>query len=783
MNWIKKYQRVLLIFLMMSGPFMSSAFQYEKWDSQLTPTEVIENYISKGDTSGMDYTLLFLNDHFTQYRNSDLFHNLQKAAARSEKHSSTYLAGLYSLIRRFYDDTGNKTKSLEYALKVYHVLSKSGNTRSLLWIMVDIGNIFFFEKDYDQANIFYEKAEKIAKKYNEVYALSVIYLNFGMVADKKRDYYHALTQYKVSCKYRNLSQNPKLLSSTLIKISDTYINLGQADSALHYIHLTEDYYYRKGTPTDLLNEIPIFIGLAYSEYYALTGDYEKASAYLLNARNASREKFLFLYINTFFTEAEYLIKQKKYLDAISCIGKILPRLQKKGMLENQLECYKILAECYSRTNNLPSSEAAFKNYILINDSLTHSAINSQLNNMRTLTAVFESDSKMQHMQKNIEIAQVNNELQFKQRNVAYWIFIGAAFSIIILLFLFFNLRKNKKRLQQLHFQSLIQNNEIKTKSIELQRSDRIKDKLFSIIAHDLRNPLNRLLVELAIVKKTIGNTGITEPMENTLKETIDLFERLLQWSKMDNKQNIYSPTRINLNENINKIITFYLPEMQLREITVTNNSETRMAFVDPNILQTLFRNFLGNAISAVPKGGIIEIETSIFDGENIEVVFSDSGPGFPEQVIQNFYQEKNQLNAESNGLGLTLCKVLAKMSGWTANISNGGKHGGARVSVIIPLYKNRLDEISSGQVTCNLNIPDAWHERLEQMHTFKFYQTSQIKSFVKSLGKISDPEVSLWIRQIEQAVHEGDKNAYLSLVQLIKYDKQTLEPIDQNIYG
>jgi hypothetical protein len=63
---------------------------------------------------------------------------------------------------------------------------------------------------------------------------------------------------------------------------------------------------------------------------------------------------------------------------------------------------------------------------------------------------------------------------------------------------------------------------------------------------------------------------------------------------------------------------------------------------------------------------------------------------------------------------------------------------------------------------------DFWREKLEPILEFKFYQTSQIRSFLKSLGDVDDPQLRLWIRQVERSVHQGDKDTFLALMRLIE---------------
>jgi signal transduction histidine kinase len=765
---VEKYMRKFILLLVFMSTFSAFSADQMRWDRKASPEIILKRYVYQNDTNDLKYTLTYLNNHFLVYKTNAIFNLIQKGTLKSEKSDRLFLFDFYNYLRQYYNDSGNIPKSLEYALNVYHLQKDFRNSEAFIWTMVDIGNIFFKENDFSQALVFYKRAEELATQRKDFYALSVIDLNFGLIAEKQLKFTEAIDFFKKSCKERKTAGNVKFLASNYITIASTYLKLKDLKNALKYIQLSEEYYYYKGEDSDLLKETPFFIALTYADYYALQKNFATANTYLLKAREiAEYANFKREYFKTFFRESEFLISQGNFKKAIYTLNILVPMLKNEKDFESLISAYKDLSTCYLKTKNIPLAEKSFVSYIAMNDSIKHSNLTSQLNTLRTITAVHESESNLQIVKKNLEITKIKSELQRKQKNVFLLIFGCGIFVIVALLFLILNLRKNKIKLQQLHFQSLLQNNEIKLKSNELQRSDQIKDKLFSIIAHDLRNPLNRLLVELAIVKKTVGNK-ITEPMENTLKETIGLFERLLQWSKMDNKQNIYSPLKLNLSDTINKVISFYLPEMQLRNITFINNSETYFVFVDPNILQTLLRNFMSNAIGALPNGGTVEIEIKQIDEEKIQLIIADSGNGFPLEVLENFEIEKNELNSSDNGLGLTLCKVLSKMSGWLLKISNESKHGGAQVSIVLPIFREKKRNNELNVITRAFEPNDLWREKLEPILEFKFYQTSQIRSFLKSLGDVEDPQVRLWIRQVEKSVHQGEQDTFLALMRLIE---------------
>ncbi|TXI84615.1 MAG: sensor histidine kinase [Crocinitomicaceae bacterium] len=762
-------KQFLLSILLLFGTAFTSLCFGQKVDFSERSVSILTRYVKLNDTTHVAPLLQYLDSNFSELKNLKIPALLEQVAKKSERSDGKYLDEVYGLLNRHYTQLGNESKAFEYFLKLYKTLTKTGKSDMHIWMMVDLGNVFYNEKDYEQATIFYKKAEQAAIDKKDNYALSVIYMNYGLIEFQLKRNEKALQFIRKSSNFRRLHGRNEFLSSNYIKMAEVFLKMKNTDSALFYIHEAERYFsYQKKNDPKLI-DIPIDINLIYSHYYQVKKQQDRFMYHLLQARAiALKLNYKQPYFYTFFKESDFYIEQRDYLKAKKCLESILDELKATESIEGQVYVYQNLTTCYLKLGAVKEATESFDNFVQLKDSLNRFSVKSQLNAMRSISAVFDKDVKLQDARKNLEVAKMNSQLQQQQKQILYWVTGISVCLIFILLSFFLNLRKNKERLQQLHFKSLLQNNEIKIKSSELQRSDQIKDKLFSIIAHDLRNPLNRLLVELAIVKKTIANEKLLEPMENTLKETIGLFERLLQWSKMDNKQNVYSPIKINLNENINKIITFYLPEMQLRNIRVVNNSETFFVFVDPNVLQTLLRNFISNAIGILPKGGIIEIELILKEEDQVELLISDSGTGFPHEILENFFVEKNSIDSASNGLGLTLCKVLAKMSGWSIQLDNKSKHGGARVSIVLPIFKEkrRLKELN---VIASAFEPDAyWKEKLHPMKEFKFYQTSPIRSFLKSLGEVDDPQVRLWIRQVENAVHQGDKDLYKLLINLIQ---------------
>ncbi len=733
------------------------------------PLKEISEYTREGDTNNLSAALWYINQNYSRFHGTTLLKTLQDAEQHSEATDLYGLYGFYSLTRRYYEAERNSSKAMEYSLKCYNLLKNEPESSRLYWLMIDIGNIFYGIRDFNQAQVFYEKSIGIANRLKESYGMSVIYLNLGLVADQKKEYEVALNYYKLSAAYRVTSGNSKFTSSTYTNIANTFFKMEQPDSAKFYIDQAKYYYESFGNETDLLVEVPPSLDLGYYQYYAAKKDFGKADDYLRKVKAYTHKNNLTgAYIASFFVESSYLVKGGKYGKAATALEEILPLVKVKNLIFNEKDIYKSLSQCYTKLQQYEKAAAFFKKYLAIEDSIEHISLQTQFNTIRAITEVHESEVKLNQLKKDIEIARLNNEMDKKETKFSYNLAAAAISGFLILCFLLWQIVQRGQKLKKLQSKLREQTNNIKIQSNELRKSIQVKDKIFSVIAHDLRNPLNRLLVELALLKQVVpsAKSGIAEAMENTLKETIDLFERLLQWSKRDNKNIVYSPSIINMSESINKIISFYLSEIQTHKIAVVNNCSTLNAFVDANVLLTLLRNILGNAIKAVGNSGTIEVQCEHLNEDQIQIAFFDSGSGFSQYILDEFNNE-SKMESVGEGTGLMLCKTLAKYNNWPINLSNDSDYGGAKITLIIPAYRKKRDKQQEDASKLeNIELSESVKLQLQPVKGFKLYQTSELRNFLHGI-QTDDPQANTWISKALQVIHEGNNEAFQKLLKML----------------
>jgi len=216
---------------------------------------------------------------------------------------------------------------------------------------------------------------------------------------------------------------------------------------------------------------------------------------------------------------------------------------------------------------------------------------------------------------------------------------------------------------------------LQNKTATMEKLNTTKDKLFSVIAHDLRSPFNSILgySELLINRKHEYSADKLEyflkGIKSTAEKTLDLLDNLLCWAQSQTGQIKYQPEKIRLEEVIAQSVNFTTPSASIKNISLNHvpNHETEI-HADRNMLKTILRNLISNAIKFTHPSGKVDIY-SIHGKNEVEITVSDNGTGMDEDTRKNIFQadanisSKGTENENGTGLGLILCKEFVETHG------------------------------------------------------------------------------------------------------------------------
>jgi len=222
---------------------------------------------------------------------------------------------------------------------------------------------------------------------------------------------------------------------------------------------------------------------------------------------------------------------------------------------------------------------------------------------------------------------------------------------------------------------------------ELVQLNAEKDKFFSIIAHDLRSPFNTIISFSELLQEQIGelNRDAIEKFAGQIKQSsvraMDLLMNLMEWSRAQTGRMNYTPEVFNLSEMICSAFPLLNDMAKQKSICITLDVDSvDHVFADKEMIATVLRNLISNAIKFTSRGGNITISSSVKDGQ-ISVSVRDDGVGIPAGMISKLfridagYSTPGTQNEKGTGLGLILCKeFIEKNEGriWVEREENKG---------------------------------------------------------------------------------------------------------------
>jgi Signal transduction histidine kinase len=208
-----------------------------------------------------------------------------------------------------------------------------------------------------------------------------------------------------------------------------------------------------------------------------------------------------------------------------------------------------------------------------------------------------------------------------------------------------------------------------------------KDKLFSIIAHDLRGPIGSFMQVIELLTSDIQITpdiqsSLLHELSDMSKNTFYLLENLLNWSRSQRSEIVYNPGTIIVNEVVKQNISLLTGTASQKSIQLQFDEKMNYtAYADYDMINLVIRNLLSNAIKFTRTGGAITIKLSENDGI-IEVVVTDNGVGMSQESVDNlftdnkFHSTYGTNNEKGSGLGLVLCKDFVQRNGGTIKVES-----------------------------------------------------------------------------------------------------------------
>lgn len=418
------------------------------------------------------------------------------------------------------------------------------------------------------------------------------------------------------------------------------------------------------------------IGLCYLHLK----EFHKAEGYLLKSAELKKvEKDSLMLIGSYVDIANLYYEQYKDDQAIPYFEKAYNLSKKVKSLELKEAVTLNMAVVEENRKNFPLALTYRKEYEAWKDSL---------NDQNKVWAIADLEKKfaIKQKQKEVDVLAAENKAKIAERN-------GFLISSVLLFILLGT--------GVYFYRQKIRNNKIiLAQKNELDELNATKDKLFSIVSHDLRSSVNALKTSNGKLIQNLENKNYTEldvllhKNSSIASGAYNLLDNLLNWALLQTKQGYFYQESLHLARIVEHVEYNYKPLMLNKNIDFKSNvSASDYVFADMDSLKIIIRNFLDNAIKFSKENGIISIYSRPSSEDFCYLVIEDTGLGMNEATRKELLKETILLSKKQNddiigtGLGMQLCKSLIRKNEGKLDIESE-ENVGTRIIIALPKFKN-----------------------------------------------------------------------------------------------
>ncbi len=560
------------------------------------------------------------------------------------------------------------------------LFSKKQSSKDLLNIEIKKKAIEYKnEINFNKAHLFF-----IEKNWDSTLVYSMKHLVLNSHNDELTDYCHyfrafSFKQKKLLNKAKNefnaVSYKFRFYYKVKLYLGEISLELRDFSKAIAYFQEIE----KMNNDDSLdLKRSTVFHNLGLS--YLHLNKFDKAEQYLFKSADLQQiEKDTLLLIGSYMDIANLYYVQ--YEDR-----KAIPYFQKAYLLSKKVKDFELkrraamnMAVVEENRENFPLALVYRKEYESWKDSL---------NDQNEIWSIAELEKKfaIKQKQKEINILEAENKLKIAERN-------GFFYSSVLLLLLFGT---------GIYFyrQKIKHNKIILAQKTELNELNATKDKLFSIVSHDLRSSVSALKTSNAKLIESLEIKNFTE-LDKLLHRNsaiangaYNLLDNLLNWALLQTKQMYFKKESLHLFSVIQQIEYNYKPLMLDKNISFENAVHKDIfVFADLDSLKIILRNLLDNAVKFSSENDRILVYIPDSKDDLCNLIIEDSGFGMDETTRQELLKETILLSKKKNneivgtGLGMQLCKTMIKKNGGKLAIESQ-ENIGTKIIVMIPKFEN-----------------------------------------------------------------------------------------------
>lgn len=559
---------------------------------------------------------------------------------------------------------------LDRAKKQYsqaqEIFKHSGYTKGVAATSNGLGVVAGRTGQYDEATRHFLKALKLYEQIGQTDGITQTYIKLGVVSDELGDLDKALAYYLKAEELNTASMSLNARLTLLNNIGIVYGKRRDIPTALQYFHqgLREsDDEKSVAIRIALLGSLGIaheISGNRDSAYY-----FQEQALSLATAHNLPEEEARAL------VNMASLVSTNDPTRSLQLLQKALTITQRVQQLKLMTEVYEAMIALHKQQNNYKQALVLSEKRQLLKDSLFSLEKSKEI-------ARLHANQELADQQNEIKSLALRNEKSMIQRNI---MIVVALIALVLIAIVWYYSR-----------QISALNTRLMTKQHQLSNSNTVKDKLFSVLGHDLRAPLGRiigLLHVLGLRQTAEDESRMIETLRQQSVSTLETLDNLLLWGQSQLKGIRLDQQAVPVKAQLEKSIFLTADYAAQKNIRVTETAPPDLlAFVDPTHFDFVVRNLLSNAIKFSHSGGSIVINAVTAPDKRVVLSIHDAGIGIPKELQDEIFTSSTESargtwNEKGTGLALMLCREYITENGGTLWVeSEAGKGATFYVSLL-----------------------------------------------------------------------------------------------------
>lgn len=580
----------------------------------------------------------------------------------------------------------NTILAAQYALEALTIAEKENLHQEKGKALNNLAWIKYRNGDFTAAFDYSTKALKWNERNQFLPELAASYRCMASVFNSQGNTNKSIEFFKKDLGLHTKLNNDKSIGRALNNLTFTFYRGKLLDSALIYSN--------KALAFNQALQDPYLLSFAYRNAGDLALEKDQTDSaklyFKLSEQFAVKANSIQLQLTALYRVGRLLNEEKKYTASIPYLEKALQLGINMGAKSETALIYQLLATAYEGIGQYQKAFTVQKQASILNDSLYQQKSRTKLAEMQAKFEAEKKESEINQLKKE-KAQQIDNN---QKKTIVNILLIVTVFVVIIMLIVI--ARKNKYKSAT--------NLVLESQKQTLEETVLLKDKIFSIVSHDLRSPIASLNAVLPMLDPSSMDHDTYTQLKNDLTKQVQnlnyVLDNLLIWSRsqMNGIISVHKQ-RLNLNLQASYSVDLLSGLAQQKQIEVTNDIDPSFHIVaDSQHMDIIIRNILLNAVKFTPEKGQIHLYTEQTN-QAIFLHIQDSGVGMNPDQINRLFQLKTHFTTlgtqkeKGTGLGLLICAEYATANQWQIHV-NSQIGEGSIFSIIFPNQTNEQEKHS-----------------------------------------------------------------------------------------